>query len=68
MLGDGDGFGEIALLRDLPRTATVTALAAVEGYRLPRPVFLEALTGNAASGAVADRMVTERLGTTAPGR
>ncbi|MGH2383221.1 MAG: MFS transporter [Candidatus Limnocylindria bacterium] len=65
ILRDGDGFGEIALLRDLPRTATVTVLEAVEGYRLARPAFLEAVTGNAASVDVADRMVTERLASTA---
>ncbi|MGQ0608020.1 MAG: MFS transporter [Chloroflexota bacterium] len=66
ILRDGDGFGEIALLRNLPRTATVTAREEVEGYRLPRPVFLEAVTGNAASVDAADRMVTERLATTRP--
>ena len=66
ILRDGDGFGEIALLRDLPRTATVTALEDVAGYSLPRPVFLEAVTGNATSADVADRVVTERLVTTAP--
>ncbi|MGI8999296.1 MAG: MFS transporter [Candidatus Limnocylindria bacterium] len=66
LLRDGDGFGEIALLRNRPRTATVTAIEAVEGYSLPRDVFLEAVTGNAASVDVADRVVTERMATTGP--
>jgi MFS family permease len=61
VLQPGDGFGEIALLRDRPRTATVTARAPVNGFRLPRGVFLEAVTGNAVSEAVADRVVSERL-------
>jgi len=64
VLRDGDGFGEIALLRDRPRTATVTALEAVEGYSLPRHVFLEAVTGNPASVDAAERTVTERLAAT----
>ena len=64
LLRDGDGFGEIALLRDRPRTATVTALEAVEGYSLPRHVFLEAVTGNPASVDAAERTVTERLAAT----
>jgi MFS family permease len=68
VLRDGDGFGEIALLLDRPRTATVRALDAVEGFSLPRHVFLEAVTGNPASVEVADRVVTERLATTGPER
>ena len=60
-LGPGDGFGEIALLRDLQRTATVTAREALDGFRLPRGVFLEAVTGNAVSGELAERVVAQRL-------
>lgn len=42
----GDGFGEIALLRDVPRTATVTAMEASTFLTVDRQAFLAAVTGN----------------------
>jgi CRP-like cAMP-binding protein len=44
-LGPRDSFGERALLRDGPRTATVRALSPLHLYVLPRHDFLAALTG-----------------------
>ena len=58
--GPGDGIGEIALLREVPRTATATAMSAGSGFELDGASFLAAMAGPAASTA-AKSMVEERL-------
>jgi MFS family permease len=65
-LGAGSYFGEIALIRDTPRTATATARTQVVLYALERDDFLAAVTGHAPSEEAAEQVVSARLGSIAP--
>lgn len=61
--GAGESFGEVALLRDVRRTADVVALTDVELLTIGRVAFRCAVTGDRESSAAADDVVTSRLAT-----
>ena len=65
--GPGGYFGEISLLRDVPRTATARAKGDVELFALDRDDFIAAVTGHDASAEVADSVIATRLGSLRPG-
>jgi hypothetical protein len=60
-LGPGDGFGEIALLRDIPRTASVTATTDLTTLSLAREAFLDALATTSASRTRAESVAAATM-------
>jgi len=58
----GGSFGEIALLRDIPRTATVVARSDAQLLALERDDFIATVTGFAPSAEAADSVIAARLG------
>ena len=65
VLSDGDSFGEIALLRDVPRTTTIRARTPVALYELDRRHFVPTVSGYSESAAEADALVETRLAASA---
>jgi MFS family permease len=61
--GRGDGVGEIALLRSVPRTATVIAHTPATVYQLDRDLFLTAVLGHAPTWRQAEGIAAARLAT-----
>jgi MFS family permease len=59
--GPGDYFGEIALIRDVPRTATVTAREQMKLCTIRREDFLAVVTGHPAVRMAGEAVVRERL-------
>lgn len=60
--GPGEGFGEIALLHDVKRTATVRTKASSTLLTLDRDHFLDAVTGHTRARELAGNVAAERLG------
>lgn len=60
-LSAGDSFGEIALLRDQPRLATVRATTDLTLRAIGRRAFLQVVTGHHETQAQADRLITRML-------
>ena len=65
-IGRGAGFGEVALVRDVPRTATVTAATDCLLYGLDGDVFLETVTANPSAGRSAGEIVDGHLAVNRP--
>jgi hypothetical protein len=62
-LGRGEGFGEIALLHDAPRNATVVAITDTTLVTVDREPFLVALTGHAPTRERLEHVASQRLTT-----
>ena len=66
-IAHGDFFGEIALLRDVPRTATVRARTDLSVLEIERQEFLDAVSGYRASSDAASAVVARHLARFSPG-
>lgn len=60
-LGSGSSFGEIALLRDIPRTSEVRAMTSLELYAVHRRALVDAINGHRYATATADALIARML-------
>ena len=60
-LGPGEGFGEMALLTSLPRSATVVATAGVEAWSIPKDSFDKLVAENLTLAVYFNRTLSQRL-------
>ena len=60
-LGAGEGFGEIALIRDVPRSAIVRATTALTLRGLSRATFVTAVAGYSPSAHAVDDVIDGHL-------
>lgn len=61
IISRGDGFGEIALIRDVPRQATVTTMSESLLYFLEKESFLESVTGHLSALSAASTVINQHL-------
>jgi predicted MFS family arabinose efflux permease len=61
-LGRGEGFGEIALVRQVPRQATVTAVGECLLFSLDKDPFIQTLSGHATAASAVNAVVARHLG------
>jgi hypothetical protein len=59
----GDGFGEIALIQDVPRKASVTAVTDALLYVLDKEPFVQTVTGHAPTASTAGSIIAGHLRT-----
>ena len=65
-MGPGDGFGEIALMRNVPRTVTVRARTELTLFELDRDDFLHAVAGHRPSADAAENVIARHLSQSRP--
>ena len=57
----GEGFGEIVLVRDVPRQASVTAVTDAYLFALDKTSFVQTITGHAAVASAVHHVVADHL-------
>ena len=62
-LGPKEGFGEMALLTEQPRSASVVAMTDIEAWCLPKAAFAQLLSENLSLALYFNRILTQRLRT-----